>query len=378
MTNIYLIRHAEAEGNLCRRVQGICDGQVTTLGRRQIDALAERFRDIKIDALYASDLRRAMATAEALARTHRLPIVPEPRLREVAMGVWEDKTWGEVEYESPEMLLYFNRDPEKWRVEGAEPFADTQARMQNVLLELAERHEGGTIAAVSHGMAIRSLLCAVLGIPSAEVTRIPHADNTAVSLLRAERGVLSVEYYNDNSHLPEELSTFARQLWWKLNMDRDITSLRFEPLDLERDGDFYLDCYEDSWIYAHGTTKGFERARYYEAALRRHSEPETLLRALRGEETVGILELDRVRGADEGAGWVSLCYIVPQLRGQRYGVQLLGQAAAYFRRHGRRSLRLTVAEDNVRALGFYLHYGFAEIGRAEGALGELIVMEKEL
>jgi probable phosphoglycerate mutase len=257
--------------------------------------------------------------------------VPEPRLREVGMGVWEDRTWGEVEFESPELLRYFNRDPEKWRVDGGEPFAATQARMQNILRELAGHHEGQTIAVVSHGMAIRSLLCAVLDIPSAEVTRIPHADNTAVSLLHAENGILSVEYYNDNSHLPEELSTFARQIWWKLTLDRDISSLR-----------------------------------------------ETLLRALRGEETVGLLELDYVRGADEDAGWVSLCYVVPHLRGQRYGVQLLGQAASYFRKLGRRSLQLTVAEDNVRAVGFYLHYGFQEIGRAEGTLGELIVMEKGL
>ena len=56
MTKIYLIRHAEAEGNLYRRIHGQYDSLVTPRGYRQIEALAERFRDVKIDALYASDL----------------------------------------------------------------------------------------------------------------------------------------------------------------------------------------------------------------------------------------------------------------------------------------------------------------------------------
>ena len=66
MTKIYLIRHAEAEGNLYRRIQGHWDGSITPLGLQQIDALAQRFRREHIDALYCSDLSRARATAEVI------------------------------------------------------------------------------------------------------------------------------------------------------------------------------------------------------------------------------------------------------------------------------------------------------------------------
>ena len=62
MTKIYLIRHAEAEGNLYRRIQGHWDGSITALGLQQIDALAQRFRHEHIDALYCSNLSRARAT----------------------------------------------------------------------------------------------------------------------------------------------------------------------------------------------------------------------------------------------------------------------------------------------------------------------------
>ena len=66
MTDIYLVRHAEAEGNLFRRAQGHWNGRITERGKKQIDALAERFRDIHIDAVYSSDLDRTVETASLL------------------------------------------------------------------------------------------------------------------------------------------------------------------------------------------------------------------------------------------------------------------------------------------------------------------------
>ena len=58
MTTIYMIRHAEAEGNLYRIVQGQHNSFITPCGHRQIACLAERFKDVQLDALYSSDLRR--------------------------------------------------------------------------------------------------------------------------------------------------------------------------------------------------------------------------------------------------------------------------------------------------------------------------------
>ena len=68
MTTIYLIRHAEAEGNLYRIAQGQHDSNLTDRGWRQVRALERRFADIPIDAVYASDLYRTRATASARSR----------------------------------------------------------------------------------------------------------------------------------------------------------------------------------------------------------------------------------------------------------------------------------------------------------------------
>ena len=92
MTTVYLIRHAEAEGNLYRRCHGHYDSTITDNGYRQIAALAKRFADVPIDAVYSSDLTRTQTTALAITRTHDLPLHLEPRLREIGVGVWEDRT----------------------------------------------------------------------------------------------------------------------------------------------------------------------------------------------------------------------------------------------------------------------------------------------
>jgi probable phosphoglycerate mutase len=97
LTTIYLIRHAEAEGNLYRRIHGQYDSRVTQREESRLPRLENRFKDLTIDAVYASDLLRAQETAGAIYKRHGLMLSLAPNLREVNIGVWEDRTWGEVE-----------------------------------------------------------------------------------------------------------------------------------------------------------------------------------------------------------------------------------------------------------------------------------------
>ena len=377
MTTIYLIRHAEAEGNLYRRIQGHWNGQVTPRGRRQIAALAERFKDTRIDAVYSSDLQRTKDTAGAILQYHNLELITTPQLREVCLGCWEGRPWGDVEYETPEQMYNFNHDPANWIIDGGERYAAAQARMQSVLREIAARHEGQTVAAVSHGMAIRVFLASVLGVKSAEIDRLPHGDNTAVTCLRYESGVPTVEYYNDAGHLPEDLSTLGRQTWWK-NKGADAGNLRFEPLSFPRDSAFFDACYADAWAAAHGSTAGYTPRPYLRSAKRHAKTPHAVVKLLSGDEVVGMIDLDPDHGRDEGYGWISFFYLLPAYRGKGWGAQLLGHALWFCELNGRRSVRLHVAEDNVRAKGFYEHFGFTVVDSAPGVRGTLFQMEKKL
>ena len=133
MTTIYLIRHAEAEGNLYRRAHGWYNSTITDRGYRQIAALAKRFADTKFDAVYSSDRFRTMITALSIYKTHSLPLRTVRALREIDVGYWEDTPWAELERTDPEQLAYFSNDSQKWHVDGCESFAEVRDRMRKVL-----------------------------------------------------------------------------------------------------------------------------------------------------------------------------------------------------------------------------------------------------
>ncbi len=377
MTRIYFIRHGEAEGNLYRRAQGHYEANITAKGHRQIAALAERFRDVHLDALYSSDLRRTRITAGAITKYHDLPLNLEPQLREVCLGDWEDVPWGNLSHDFPEAMTAFNDDPEAWNAPGAESFAALKERMLSATLRLAKAHDGQTIACVSHGMAIRTLLSHILAVPSKEIRRLPHGDNTSVSLLEVEGEEIKVVFYNDASHLEGEMSTFARQTWWRKPGLHDENNVRFRLLDPNKESQVYTDFYAEAWKSVHGSLDGFEPSLYLASACCHYAEDERSVAViLRGEEIVGLTELDTRRGRAEGYGWICLCCVKEAYRRSLLGVQLLGHAVSVFRRLGYKSIRLSVFPGNSAAVSFYTENGFRKIGTAPGAFGDLDVMEK--
>ncbi|MBR5381854.1 MAG: histidine phosphatase family protein [Oscillospiraceae bacterium] len=350
MTKVYLIRHAEAEGNLYRRMHGWYNSAITVRGERQLSELAARFRGVRLDAVYSSDLNRAVKTAEAVAREAGLPVIATKRLREVCLGAWEDRPWGEATAFQPQQLLYFNNDPEKWSIEGGEPFERTQARMLSALTELAAAHDGGTIAAVSHGAAIRAALAAILHVPSAEISTIRHCDNTAVTELEIDgkTGEMRVLVMGDASHLSPENTRFWKEVWWKKDVDFDLSGLRFEPLKPEEDGELYA----------------LVRPGGFETACRRVREDENaVVWALYREEKIGLIELDEEKERESGAGWIDWYFMRPAWRAMRLSVQMLGHAVSVYRGQGREKLRLVPADDF--AADYFKEFGFAGNGVLE-------------
>ena len=370
MTEIYVIRHVQAEGNLYRHMQGHWDGDVTSLGRLQRDALAERFRDIPVDAVYSSDLYRARFTATAVTRYHpQLRIREDRRLREINVGPWEAVPFANAVWEQPELFDVFMHDPEHFYLEGAETYRQVQLRALEALREIAAENPGRTVAIATHGITIRCMLTGLMGLSLNDTEAVPIFANTGVAHLLVEDGRFTVDYLNDVSHLPPEL----------LNKPDRRTSLRHICIDPAQYRDFYERCYADSWQNAHGDLTGFRAETYYEAALAHHrADPESVMLLLDGEEPAGLLDLDPERGASAGYGWISLLYLLPEYRGRGLGVQVLGRATAHFENLGRKALRLHAAEDNPAALAFYKKWDFEPLSWTQGAKGKLWLMEKKL
>ena len=213
MTTIYLIRHAEAEGNLYRRAHGWYNSTITDRGYRQIAALTKRFTDTKFDAVYSSDRFRTMITALSIYKTHGLPLRTVRALREIDVGYWEDTPWAELERIDPEQLANFSNDSQNWHVPGCESFAEVRERMRKALTEIAEAHPNGTVAVFSHGMAMRIIVGTLQGMTLHEIDKTCHAENTAVAKLEYENGTFNVIFRDDASHLGNNIATVRKQPW---------------------------------------------------------------------------------------------------------------------------------------------------------------------
>lgn len=374
MTTIYLIRHGQAEGNLYRRCHSWHNGLLTLKGREQVKALEKRFDGVHFDAVYSSDLYRAMATAGAIYRPRGLTLRVDPNLREIGAGVWEDVMWGQLLHDHRESLMAFlNCDP-SWQVEGSETFPGVRQRMQAAVERIAASHPDQTVAVVSHGCAIRMGLSAWLGLELNELGQLPLSNNTGVAKLEAENGRIKVAYYNDDSHL-ESGAPKASIAYGIPGMERN--ALRFRPLLLPQEKELYLAARRDGWQASHGTMDGFSGEKFLSVAQENSAQDQNcVLLALLGETPMGVLQMDWKQDAEQQAGRVPFFYVAPEFRSKGLGVQLLGQAVCTYRAMGRQVLRLRCAPENERAKKFYHTHGFYKVGEEPGGVGHLDTMEK--
>lgn len=346
MTKLYLIRHAEAEGNLYRIAQGQYDSILTDRGWRQVRALEQRFADIPIDAVYSSDLYRTCATASALYLPKGLPLQRRRALREIHVGVWEQRTWGDIIRESPVQMENFGYHPELWQVEGAETPRQVLDRALAAIQEIARENPDRTAAIFSHGYVIRLILAALQGYALDQLAQTPVGDNTAVSLLEADDSGLRVVFRDDNSHLQTPAFLAGEKVRKRANALEP--GLYFRPLRLPEQGELLR------------ALTGRDNA----------AEGETILAGYLQEEPVGLVGFGPMAGK---AGSITLACIRENCRCRGFGIQLIGQAVQHWRPLGAEALRIVLPPDSA-ARPFFLDYGFVPAGTGE--MGE--VLEKSI
>ena len=161
-TTILLVRHGETVDNARQIMQGQTQGELNERGREQARQVAERLAADPVDVIIASDLRRAMQTAEIIAAPHRLPVVTTPLLRERDWGGFTGRyipeLRGEVwpdDIESEEALL---------------------TRARQLLLHITATYPGKRVVAVGHGIINKAILAVYAQCPMREVQRMMNAE----------------------------------------------------------------------------------------------------------------------------------------------------------------------------------------------------------
>jgi broad specificity phosphatase PhoE len=183
---IYLIRHGETDWNREERLQGITDVPLNRAGIAQGGCLAGRLRRVGARCIFTSPLRRAHHTAMILHRAGGWPVIVHDELREIDHGVWTGTTLSELGQRFPLGLACWHTNPEKLRVENAEPLGRAYLRASRFLLQAIGMVSRGDVVVVSHGVIIALMVCAALGSPSARVWDFPQA-NACIQAARIHR-----------------------------------------------------------------------------------------------------------------------------------------------------------------------------------------------
>ena len=177
MTTILLARHGESDWNRTKRWQGFADRPLTDLGRRQAMELAARLEEIELDAVYSSELQRARATAEIVARSKHLDVQTVRDLREVDVGSWSGLTRAEAEARYPEAFARWLHGDEGW--EDGETYDQLGERVVRAVQRIAKERNGQRVLIVAHGGTIRAIHAAALGIDVHAYRRIQRVEPNA-------------------------------------------------------------------------------------------------------------------------------------------------------------------------------------------------------
>jgi len=202
-TTLILVRHGESQWNAEGRVQGHSDSPLTARGRAEARKVAERLSNTDIEAVYSSDVGRALESAELIAAPHGLTVSVRQALRERCYGVLEGKTVEEAAGDDTGWLQTWRAD----RLRLAPPEGETQPELSQrviaALREIAAAHPGQTVVVVTHGGPIKSAVFHILQIPvsSWDLTWVA---NGSITVLRGTPNLLRVASFNDTSHLDQE------------------------------------------------------------------------------------------------------------------------------------------------------------------------------
>lgn len=211
VSTLYLIRHGETEGGDVKRYKGSIDVPLSARGVGQMEVTArfvsehlktaepakylsylkdihggsadrQQAEEPKLQAVYCSDLSRAVRSAGIVASPHGLSPVVVPALRERNFGIWEGMSFIEIREQYPDEFASWAGNPLRFSPIRGESTLEVKDRVIPALEEIMARHAGECVAIAAHGGVNRIILCHILGMPLENIFRIEQ-DHGAVNII---------------------------------------------------------------------------------------------------------------------------------------------------------------------------------------------------
>ncbi|MBM7344565.1 2,3-diphosphoglycerate-dependent phosphoglycerate mutase GpmB [Pantoea coffeiphila] len=207
MLQVYLVRHGETLWNAARRIQGQSDSALTAKGELQAHQVGERVKSLGITHVIASDLGRTRRTAEIIADACGCDVTVDPRLRELNMGVLEQRALDSLTPEEERWRKTLVDGTVDGRIPEGESMSEMADRMHQALNACLELPAGSRPLLVSHGMALGVLLSTILGLPANAERRLRLRNCSISRIEHQESPWLAsgwvVETAGDITHLDE-------------------------------------------------------------------------------------------------------------------------------------------------------------------------------
>ncbi len=207
-TRLVLVRHGQTDWNLTARFQGQADVGLNDTGVQQAQRAAPHVAAFGPTAVLSSPLQRASLTAQYIADACGIDVVQtDPRLEEINVGTWAGESLTDIRQQHPWMDEALRQGRDFRRSDTGETGAELAERVGASLRDIADAFAGQTVAVVSHGMALRYGMLAVLGWDSSIAVGLAGLYNASWSVIEHRELWKLVTYNNvapeaDNPTLP--------------------------------------------------------------------------------------------------------------------------------------------------------------------------------
>lgn len=198
MITLILTRHGETDWNRDGKLAGSTDKAVLTEeGFKQARAVANALKNMHVDVIYCSKLRRAKQTAQIISKTLGKKITYNGALNERSWGNLEGKSWDK---QKDKLVAMYESEKTNLRPSGGESCLEFKERLLFDLEKIIEANEGKTVLIITHGGVIRTLIKAFKKIPDEEMVDL-RVNNTSLTIFRLNEGKVEEEILNDIKHL---------------------------------------------------------------------------------------------------------------------------------------------------------------------------------
>ncbi|MBQ8426840.1 MAG: histidine phosphatase family protein [Clostridia bacterium] len=195
MTKLYIVRHGQSTANLGNVFLGQHNLDLTELGVMQAKNTAKYLKDKKVDAIYSSDLTRAVNTAEQTAKLVGMPIITDVGLREIDGGLWEELHFDTLKEKFYDNFVAFTTDIGNSKIDGGESVAELYHRFIGAVENIAKINDGKTVFIFSHATCIRCFGAYCMGFGLEKMQELPWPNNASVTEVDYQNGEFNMIKY---------------------------------------------------------------------------------------------------------------------------------------------------------------------------------------